>query len=45
MTIRVGASRFSGLVAYLGIEPRQDLLNALSGRTAGSPVHSMEVLS
>jgi mannose-6-phosphate isomerase len=44
-TIQVDANRFSGLVAYLGTEPRKGLLNALTGRTAGSSVHPVEVLS
>ena len=44
-TIQVGDNRFRGLVAYLGTEPTQDLLHALTGRTAGSSVHSKEVLS
>jgi mannose-6-phosphate isomerase len=44
-TIQVGDNRFSGLVAYLGTEPTQDLLHALTERTAGSSVHSKEVLS
>ena len=44
-TVRVGTNSFSGLVAYLGTEPRQGLLNGLSERTADSPVHSLETLS
>jgi mannose-6-phosphate isomerase len=44
-TVRVGTNSFSGLVAYLGTEPRQGLLNGLSERTADSPVHSVEALS
>ena len=42
-TILVGANGFSGLVAYLETQPRQGLLHAIVGRTAGAPVHSAEV--
>jgi mannose-6-phosphate isomerase len=44
-TIQVGTNRFSGLVAYLGTEPRKGLLSALTERTAGFSVHPVEVLS
>ena len=44
-TVQVGGNHFSGLIAYLGTGPRQGLLRALTGRTAGSSVHSKEVLS
>jgi len=44
-TGQVGGNHFSGLIAYLGTDPRQGLSRALTGRTAGSSVHSMEVLS
>ena len=44
-TIQVGVDHFSGLVANLGTEPRQGLLDALTGRTSGSAVHPVEVLS
>jgi mannose-6-phosphate isomerase len=45
VTIQVGANRFSGLVAYLGTEPREGLLNELTERTADTSVHSAEALS
>jgi mannose-6-phosphate isomerase len=45
VTIQVGTSRFSGLVAYLGNEPMHGLLHALTGQTAGSSGHPTEVLS
>ena len=43
--IQVGASRFSGLVAYVGNEPRRGLLHARAERAADSYAHSMEVKS
>jgi mannose-6-phosphate isomerase len=43
--IQVGGKRFSGLVAYLGTEPRRGLLRALTGQAVGSSAHSMEVPS
>jgi mannose-6-phosphate isomerase len=44
-TIQVGTHRFSGLVAYLGTEPRKGLLSALTGRPDGSLARPVEVLS
>jgi mannose-6-phosphate isomerase len=44
-TGQVGGDHFSGLIAYLGTGPGQGLSRSLTGRTAGSSVHSMEVLS
>jgi mannose-6-phosphate isomerase len=44
-TVRVGASRLSGLVAYQETQPRHNLWNAITGRTAGLPVPSMGVPS
>lgn len=41
VVVRVGAMPLSGLITYLGTEPRQDLWNAVTGRTAGSPIHSV----
>jgi mannose-6-phosphate isomerase len=43
--IQVGSSRFSGLVAYVGMAPRRGLLHALAGRAADSVAHAMGVLS
>jgi mannose-6-phosphate isomerase len=45
VAIQSGPNGLSGRVAYLGAEPRQGFLNALTERTPMSSIHSMEMLS